>query len=104
MKINKTLLLLFTISFGLTSCSSVEEAGKVLRNEKTRTTDEFLIKKKQPLTQPPDFKSIPIPKSASQNRNNENKKIEEILKTTNNKKTKSKSNSTEESIINQIKR
>ena len=28
------------------SCGSFKEAGNVLRNEKTKTTDEFLVKKK----------------------------------------------------------
>ena len=30
----------------LYSCASLEEAGKALRNEKSNTTDEFLVKKK----------------------------------------------------------
>ena len=29
----------------LNSCGGFKEAGKVLRNEKTRTTDEFFVKK-----------------------------------------------------------
>ena len=33
------------------------------RNEKIKNTDEFLIKKKEPLTQPPDFDKIPEPGS-----------------------------------------
>ena len=49
----------------LISCSSLKEAGKVLRNEKTNTTDEFLVKKKEPLVLPPDYKKIPEPGSLS---------------------------------------
>ena len=45
----------------LFSCASVEEAGKVLRNEKIKTNDEFLVKKKDPLILPPDHKKIPEP-------------------------------------------
>ena len=44
-KINLITLLLSSI-FILNGCSSFSEAGKVLRNEKVRTTDEFLIKKR----------------------------------------------------------
>ena len=44
-KINFLLIILIT----LVSCGSVEEAGKVLRNEKIKTTDEFLVKKRKPL-------------------------------------------------------
>ena len=49
--INFLLIILIT----LVSCGSVEEAGKVLRNEKIKTTDEFLVKKRKPLVLPPDY-------------------------------------------------
>ena len=54
---------LIFIFLTLASCSSLTEAGKVLRNEKTNTTDEFLVKKREPLVLPPDFKDIPEPGS-----------------------------------------
>ena len=57
---NNILIILFTIFF-LSSCSSMNEAGKFLRNERINTTDEFLIKKRQPLTEPPDINKIPQP-------------------------------------------
>ena len=45
MKIKYFLLLsLFLFS----ACSSMSDAKKVLKNEKVRTTDEFLVKKKPP--------------------------------------------------------
>ena len=53
------LLIILTFIF-LISCGDV---GKVLRNEKIRSTDEFLIKKKDPLILPPDFEEIPSPDS-----------------------------------------
>ena len=63
----------------LNNCSSFSEAGKVLRNEKVRTTDEFLIKKKEPLTQPPDFDTIPEPGSIENKADKEENSIESIL-------------------------
>ena len=51
--------------FLLTSCGSFTEAGKALRNEKTRTTDEFLIEKRGPLSIPPNMGELPKPKSNS---------------------------------------
>ena len=60
-------ILLIVLTF-LVSCGSLKEAGKVLRNEKTNTTDEFLVKKKQPLVLPPEFDKIPEPGSIK-NRN-----------------------------------
>ena len=41
----KNAKILIFISFLLVSCSSFKEAGKVLRNEKIKTTDEFWLKK-----------------------------------------------------------
>ena len=103
MKIIKSLFLLCILSIVLNGCSSFSEAGKILRNEKSRTIDEFLIKKQQPLTQPPDFETIPEPGSIG---NKEKDNIEKILKTpqTKSSTSQSKSSSIEESILNQIKK
>ena len=60
-----TFIFLFIL---LASCSSFSDAGKALRNEKTKTTDEFLIEKRGPLSIPPDMEKLPKPKS---NKNNE---------------------------------
>ena len=104
-KINLITLLLCSI-FILNGCSSFSEAGKVLRNEKVRTTDEFLIKKKEPLTQPPDFETIPEPGSMESKAEKQESSIEQILKTSPSKEsqTTTQSSSTEESILNQIKK
>ena len=53
---------IFLIAF-LTSCNSFSEAGKALRNEKIKTTDEFLIEKRGPLSLPPKMGELPKPKS-----------------------------------------
>ena len=58
MKIKFLLVLFF-----LNSCGSFSEAGKALRNEKTRTTDEFLIEKRGPLSIPPKMGELPVPSS-----------------------------------------
>ena len=42
----KNLVIFFSSIILLSACSSIEEAGKVLRNEKINSTDEFLVKKK----------------------------------------------------------
>jgi hypothetical protein len=79
MKKNKYIYLLTCLVFILSSCETAREAGKVLRNEKSRTTDEFLVKKKEPLSQPPNFRTIPEPGSLNQNGTNEDS-INKILK------------------------
>ena len=55
MRKNIIILLSFV---ALASCNTFSDVGKVLRNEKTNTTDEFLVKK-QPLVLPPDFEKLP---------------------------------------------
>ena len=42
----KNFILLVSFIIILTSCNSLKEAGKVIRNEKTMSTDEFLVKGK----------------------------------------------------------
>ena len=102
----KILIISLFFLFLLNNCSSLSEAGKVLRNEKVRTTDEFLIKKKEPLTQPPDFDTIPEPGSVENKAEKDEKSIESILSsnTSEPSSTSSSSSSTEESILNQIKK
>ena len=98
-KINKSLLYMFFVVF-LNSCGSMSEAGKVLRNEKIKTTDEFLVKKRQPLVLPPDYNTLPTPGTKEKKVDNN---INKILKIPNQSDT-SKSNTTsiEQSIINKI--
>ena len=50
----------------LNACGGLSDAGKVLRNEKTRTTDEFLVKKRDPLILPPDYSKLPVPDTLKQ--------------------------------------
>jgi len=99
-KINFLLIILIT----LVSCGSVEEAGKVLRNEKIKTTDEFLVKKRKPLVLPPDYNEIPEPGTKTENKINENEKIKKLLKSTEKNNIKNDSSSTEQSILNKIRK
>ena len=98
--INFLLIILIT----LVSCGSVEEAGKVLRNEKIKTTDEFLVKKRKPLILPPDYNEIPEPGTKTENKINENEKIKKMLKSTEKTNIKNDSSSTEQSILNKIRK
>ncbi|MEC7168863.1 MAG: DUF3035 domain-containing protein [Pseudomonadota bacterium] len=96
--------IIIVILFFLLSCSGGGEVGKILRNEKTNTTDEFLVKKKEPLILPPDFKEIPQPGSIKDTRaENEEQKIKKIIKVPVQDESDG-SSSTEESIIDRIRR
>ena len=75
----KKLKFLIFILF-LNACTSVEDAAKVLRNEKIQNTDEFLVEKRKPLVLPPDFSEIPEPGSITSNNNKKKEtNIKEIL-------------------------
>ena len=89
------------LSFLITSCESIREG---LTGSKNLSTDEFLVKKKDPLVLPPDFENLPNP-SERQTSVEEMTSFEKTLK----KQTISESssateNSVEESILNQIKK
>ncbi len=96
---------LIIIFFILVSCSGLKEAGKVLRNEKLTTTDEFLVKKKEPLILPPDYTELPIPGSLLEKKVDEEEKIKKILKAPREINTNQKKNSSiEGSIIEKIRK
>ena len=80
----------------------MSEAGKVLRNEKVKTTDEFLVKKRQPLVLPPEYDTLPTPGTLKRKTDTKND-INKILKIPNQSGTsKSNSTSVEQSILNKI--
>ena len=97
-KFNLIFLLLFIFCL-ITACG---ETAKYLRNEKTITTDEFLVKKKEPLTQPPDFETLPGPDTM--NKKKDNKNIKGILDVQMTETSKSGTTSNEESILKQLRK
>ncbi len=93
------------ITFFLNSCSSLKDANKILRNEKIKTTDEFLIEKREPLVFPPNYEKLPEPGTKKRITVSEEEKIKKILKVPEQKKTpKAKSSSIEDSILNEIRK
>ena len=70
-KIKKIFLNLILISF-LHSCGAFSDAGKVLRNEKIKNRDEFSVQKKEPLSMPPEYDTLPRPGSVQKSKNNGN--------------------------------
>jgi len=105
MKFIKYLFALFALNIILSSCGTFTDATDVLRNEKIKSTDEFLVKKRAPLTQPPNFEKMPQPNSIKVKKDLQSSKLKEILRSKNSKvkNNQSKSSSTIQSILNQIK-
>ena len=57
--LNKIILIIFCF---ITACqASWDDVKKGLGGAKRTSTDEFLVKKKEPLTMPPKWKDLPTP-------------------------------------------
>ena len=100
-------LFLTLLSLLFVSCSGISDVGKVMRNEKTITTDEFLVKKRKPLILPPDYNEIPEPGEISAKQKTEEDKIKKILKAPkedNNSGVKERGSSVENSILKKIRK
>ena len=80
----------------ITSCNTVSDVGKVMRNEKTTTTDEFLVKKKDPLILPPEYDKLPVPNSKGSRDSNS---IQSALKSSKDSKVETKVSSNLEKMI-----
>ena len=62
--LKKTIYLLPLI-FLIVSCGAFDSAKRGITGAKKNSTDEFLVKKKDPLILPPDFENLPAPSSSS---------------------------------------
>ena len=99
----KKFFLSFILLF-IAACSSMEDVGKVMRNEKIKTTDEFLVEKRKTLVLPPDYNEIPKPGSLNSNKNKD-QSIKEILKGTKDEKINvNKSSNLEKTILENIRK
>ena len=49
------------LTFLLMSCETMQSIKRGVTGEKVNSTDEFLVKKKDPLILPPDFENLPTP-------------------------------------------
>jgi len=88
----------------LTACSGLKDAEKVLRNEKIRTTDEFLVKKRNPLVLPPNYEEVIKPGEILKKKQEQEDDIKKLLKAVETKDDKKPPSSIENSILNKIKK
>ena len=102
---NKLILFLILILFAVNGCSSVKEAFDPQRKN---GSEEFLVEKKAPLSMPPNFDELPIPKSQKTEEIEQEDGIQNLIlsaeineQNSSNKNIPSESN-LEISIINQI--
>tara|TARA_B100000212_G_scaffold102518_1_gene75596 strand:+ start:153 stop:470 length:318 start_codon:yes stop_codon:yes gene_type:complete len=102
---NKINFYLVIFSIFLTSCQSIKDG---LSGKKNENSDEFLVKKKNPLVMPPKFMELPKPEEETFEREisaiDETNNIENILdieKTTS--VNSGKSESAEDFVLKQLK-
>ena len=57
----KKVIYILSIIFFVTSCNTMDSVKRGLTGEKRASTDEFFIKKKDPLILPPDYENLPNP-------------------------------------------
>ena len=96
-------LFLIIILFCTYSCNSLKEANKILKNEKIRTTDEFLVEKRDPLVFPPNYEKMPEPGKKEVSQQKEDDRIKKLLKATKQDSSATNETSTvEDSIIDKI--
>ena len=95
---------LLPILFFLISCGGWDSFESAVSGKKKVSTDEYLIKKKDPLILPPDYDKLPLPDSKSSD-NREQNRIETILnEEESSSKNKRKKSSLETSIEEEIRK
>ncbi len=85
---------IFAIFIGINGCGNFKDA---VTGQKKKTTDEFLIKKKDPLILPPDYDNLPIPKSKKTK--DVNSSLEAAINSSNNSNSSSEAPSNLENMI-----
>ena len=105
--LNKIIIIIF---FLITACaSSWEDVKKGLGGAKRTSTDEFLVRKKEPLVMPPKWKNLPEPGGVMKSDDvvREVTDIEELIKLGKNKESSTNyeqgNGNLEESILKKIK-
>ena len=99
MKFKKIIILLFSILF-LVSCTNAKDAlqGK----KRSENSDEFLVEKKNPLTEPPDINELPVPldqeEENSETSNEDSTDIEKALNSEQSKDLNNNENNEETSL------
>ena len=102
--IKKNFIFIFIFIF-LSNCQSLGDFKKAMTGQKVNTTDESLIKKKDPLILPPLYDKLPLPKSGDFQEKKENT-VKSILKTGKNSEIKKSSSmsSLEKKVLEELRK
>ena len=102
--IKKNFIFIFIFIF-LSNCQGLGDLKKTMSGQKINTTDEFLIKKKDPLILPPQHDKLPLPQSSNLQEKKRNT-VKSILKTGKNSEIKKSSSmsSLEKKILEELRK
>ena len=102
--IKKNFIFIFIFIF-LSNCQNLSDFKKAMTGQKVNTTDEFLIKKKDPLILPPQHDKLPLPNSSDFQEKEENT-VKSILKTGKNSEIKKSSgmSSLEKKVLEELRK
>ena len=104
--LRKNFFITFILLIFLNSCGSWESVKRGMTNQKQKTTDEFLVKKKDPLIFPPEFEKLPMPEEYSVAQEDEELEFEKLIlgETQSSMETEvSKGSSIENSVLKKIR-
>ena len=102
--IKKNFIFIFIFIF-LSNCKGLGDLKKAMTGQKVDSTDEFLIKKKDPLILPPQYDKLPLPDSSDFQEKEENT-VQSILKTGKNSGIKKNSgmSSLEKKVLEELRK
>ena len=102
----KKIIVLLLVFFLFSACGDTWTSVKRgLTGQKVNSTDEFLVKKRDPLILPPEYNTLPEPNSNNKSKKTDSNNINKILKLPDQStSTSTGSSSVEESIMKNIRK
>ena len=101
----KKTICLITLIFLVTSCAGTWDSVKRgMTGTKQKSTDEFLVQKKDPLVLPPDYENLPTPSDRAAAKEELSSFEKTLRKTSSIESLSSEDSSIEDSILKQIRK
>ena len=100
----KKIIILFSLIFFITSCETMNSVKRGLTGAKLENTDEFFVRKKDPLSLPPKYDELPTPSEKGMGKVESSNITDKLKENILIEETNSASSSTEESILKKIRK
>ena len=100
----KKIIILLSLTFFITSCETMGSVKRGLTGEKLENTDEFFVRKKDPLSLPPKFDELPAPSEEGMGKVESSNITDKLKENISIEENNSVSSSTEETILKKIRK